>query len=94
MSLGGVGRNIAHNMSPAGHGRPAADRLRRRHLRPEDRRQLRRTGHRHLPVPDRFPAGRTSTYLFITDERGDMALAVSDMEIYKHMTPQTALASG
>ncbi len=35
-----------------------------------------------------IPEGRTSTYLFITDERGDMALAVSDMEIYKHLTPQ------
>ena len=57
MSLGGVGRNIAHNMSPAGHGRPAADGVRRRHQRPEDRRQLRRAGHRHLPVPDRCPEG-------------------------------------
>ena len=35
-----------------------------------------------------IPEGRTSTYLFITDEKGDMALAVSDMEIYKHLTPQ------
>ena len=35
-----------------------------------------------------IPEGRTSTYLFITDEKGDLALAVSDMEIYKHMTPQ------
>lgn len=35
-----------------------------------------------------IPDGRTSTYLFITDEKGDMALAVSDMEIYKHLTPQ------
>ena len=33
------------------------------------------------------PGGATSTYLFITDERGDMALAVSDMEIYRHVTP-------
>ena len=35
-----------------------------------------------------IPGGRTSTYLFINDERGDMALAVSDMEIYRHLTPQ------
>ena len=33
------------------------------------------------------PGGATSTYLFIADQRGDMALAVSDMEIYEHMTP-------
>ena len=73
---------------PAGHGRSDADGVRRRHQRPEDRRQLRRTGDRHLPVSASCPEGRTSTYLFITDEKGDMALAVSDMEIYKHMTPQ------
>ena len=35
-----------------------------------------------------IPGGRTSTYLFINDQRGDMALAVSDMEIYQHLTPQ------
>ena len=57
MSLGGVGRNIAHNMALLG-------------------------------MDVRMLTGRTSTYLFITDERGDMALAVSDMEIYKHLTPQ------
>ena len=45
MSLGGVGRNIAHNMALLGMD------VRRRYQRPEDRRQLRRTGHRHLPVP-------------------------------------------
>ena len=33
------------------------------------------------------PGGATSTYLFITDGHGDMALAVSDMEIYEHVTP-------
>ncbi len=33
------------------------------------------------------PGGTTSTYLFLNDERGDMALAVSDMEIYAHVTP-------
>ena len=33
------------------------------------------------------PGGATSTYLFIADEHGDMALAVSDMDIYDHVTP-------
>uniref|UniRef100_UPI0025F608AE PfkB family carbohydrate kinase n=1 Tax=uncultured Intestinimonas sp. TaxID=1689265 RepID=UPI0025F608AE len=33
------------------------------------------------------PGGATSTYLFLTDEKGDMALAVSDMAIYDHLTP-------
>ena len=34
-----------------------------------------------------MPGAATSTYLFIADEKGDMALAVSDMEIYDHVTP-------
>ncbi|MGN0985024.1 MAG: PfkB family carbohydrate kinase [Candidatus Enterenecus sp.] len=86
MSLGGVGRNIAHNMALLG----------------VDTRMLTAFGDdlyaqriaascgelgidisRSLQVS----GGATSTYLFITDERGDMALAVSDMDIYEHLTP-------
>ena len=33
------------------------------------------------------PGAATSTYLFIADQKGDMALAVSDMDIYEHVTP-------
>ena len=33
------------------------------------------------------PGERTSTYLFIADERGEMELALSDMDIYRHITP-------
>jgi pseudouridine kinase len=91
MSLGGVGRNIAHNMSLLG----------------VDTRMLTAFGDdlyaqkiaascgelgidisRSLQVP----GGTTSTYLFIADHNGDMALAVSDMDIYEHLTP-TFLAS-
>lgn len=32
--------------------------------------------------------GRTSTYLFINNHLGDMEVGISDMEIYKHMTPE------
>ena len=86
MSLGGVGRNIAHNMALLG----------------VDTRMLTAFGDdlyaqriaascgelgidisRSLQVP----GGATSTYLFITDEQGDMALAVSDMDIYERLTP-------
>ena len=86
MSLGGVGRNIAHNMALLG----------------VDTRMLTAFGDdlyaqkiaascgdlgidisRSLQVP----GGTTSTYLFIADANGDMALAVSDMDIYAHLTP-------
>lgn len=86
MSLGGVGRNIAHNMSLLG----------------VDTRMLTAFGDdlyaqkiaascgelgidisRSLQVP----GGATSTYLFIADQNGDMAVAVSDMDIYEHLTP-------
>jgi pseudouridine kinase len=36
----------------------------------------------------RITGATTSTYLYLTDERGEMALAVSDMEICNQITPQ------
>ena len=45
-----------------------------------------------LYVPD----GATSTYLFLADSNGDMALAMNDMAIYEHLTPaflETKLAA-
>ena len=35
----------------------------------------------------RIPGGVTSTYLYLADDHGEMALAVSDMEICKKITP-------
>ena len=35
-----------------------------------------------------FPNERSSTYLYITDEQGDMQLAVADMDITKRITPE------
>lgn len=86
MSLGGVGRNIAHNMTLLG----------------VDTRMLTVFGDdvyaqkiaascgelgidisRSLQVP----GAATSTYLFIANEKGDMELAISDMDIYEHLTP-------
>ena len=34
-----------------------------------------------------FPDAHSSTYLYITDEQGDMQLAVADMDITKRITP-------
>ena len=86
LSLGGVGRNIAHNASLLGmdvrlltafgddvHGHRVAASC----------------GELGIDVSHacRVTGGTTSTYLYLTDEKGEMALAVSDMEICKKITP-------
>ena len=86
-SLGGVGRNIAHNLCLMG----------------ADVRMLTAYGDDvngervaascselgiDLSHALRVAGGTTSTYLYLTDETGEMALAVSDMEICKKITPQ------
>ncbi len=86
ISLGGVGRNIAHNLALLGtdvrmltaygddaHGQKVAASCS----------ALGIDLSHALKVPD----GTTSTYLYLTDEQGEMALAVSDMEICKKITP-------
>ena len=86
MSLGGVGRNIAHNMSLLGMDvrllTAFGDDMNAQRIAAS-------CGELGIDVSQclTVPGGATSTYLFITDERGDMALAVSDMEIYKNVTP-------
>lgn len=86
MSLGGVGRNIAHNMR----------------LLDVDVRLLCAYGDDlagekvaascselgiDLSSALRVPGGATSTYLYIADPQGEMALAVSDMSICSKITP-------
>ena len=85
-SLGGVGRNIAHNMSLMG----------------VDVRMLTAFGDDangqriaascselgiDLSHALRLSDAVTSTYLYLTDDKGEMALAVSDMEVCKRITP-------
>ncbi len=85
-SLGGVGRNIAHNMALLGldvrlltafGGDGHAQRI------------AASCGALGIDVSRalQIPGERTSTYLFIADEKGDMALALADMDIYRHITP-------
>lgn len=86
ISLGGVGRNIAHNLALLG-----AD----VHLLSAYGDDV--NGERvaascselgiDLSHALRVTGGTTSTYLYLTDEHGEMALAVSDMEICKKITP-------
>lgn len=86
-SPGGVGRNIAHNLSLLGtdvrlltaygddlHGQQIAASC--SELGIDVSHALRLTGH------------STSTYLYLMDQSGDMALAVSDMSISSQITPR------
>ncbi len=86
MSLGGVGRNIAHNMALLGVDTRMVtafgDDLYAQKIAASCG-ELGIDISRSLQVP----GGATSTYLFIADQNGDMALAVSDMGIYDHLTP-------
>ena len=92
MSLGGVGRNIAHNLSLMGtdvrlltaygddlYGQKIAASC--SELGIDISHALRLSGE------------HTSTYLYITDPDGEMALAVSDMSICDRITPQYLAAN-
>ena len=87
LSLGGVGRNIAHNLSLLGtdvrlltaygddlHGQQVASSCAALGI--------------DLSHALKVPGGTTSTYLYLTDETGEMALAVSDMSICEKITPE------
>ena len=86
VSLGGVGRNIAHNMSLLGmHVRfltAFGDDLHAQRIEAS-------CADLGIDISHaRKVAGMsTSTYLFLNDADGDMALAVSDMEICERITP-------
>ena len=84
---GGVGRNIAHNLCLLGQevhlitalgGDLYGDGLR------ESCRALGMDLSMSLVLPDR----RSSTYLYVTDESGDMHVGISDMEITRCLTPE------
>ena len=86
ISLGGVGRNIAHNLALLGtdvHLLSAyADDV-------NGERVAASCSELGIDLSHalRVLGGTTSTYLYLTDEKGEMALAVSDMEICKKITP-------
>lgn len=86
MSLGGVGRNIAHNMSLLGCDirflTAFGDDLYAQKLAAS-------CGELGIDISQALtlPGERTSTYLFLAGPDGDMALAVNDMTIYERFTP-------
>ena len=87
VSLGGVGRNIAHNLSllsmdvrflTALGDDPSA------RLLTDSCGELKIDLSRAL----RVPGGKTSTYLFLSNPDGDMALALSDMALCDRISPE------
>ena len=86
ISLGGVGRNIAHNMALLGVDTRLVTAL------GDDlhaQRVAASCGELGIDLSPslQVPGESTSTYLFIADPGGEMALALSDMDIYRHLTP-------
>ena len=87
LSLGGVGRNIAHNLRLMGPDvkllTAYGEDMNGTHLE---------TSCTQLGIDLKhalkLPGQRTSTYLYIADPAGEMALAVSDMAICDRITPQ------
>ncbi|MBU5426022.1 carbohydrate kinase family protein [Tissierella pigra] len=86
LSLGGVARNIAENLSRMnvnvefitvlggdGYSREITSSCKKLNISLE-----------HSLI---IPNERTSTYLCITNESGEMEVAISDMEIYRYITP-------
>lgn len=86
-SLGGVGRNISHNMSLMGLSVSLltvfGDDMNAQKI-------IESCASLGIDVSQSplLSGSRTSTYLFINNELGDMQLAVSDMAIYDRLTPQ------
>ena len=86
-SPGGVGRNIAHNLSLLG-----ADTRLITVFGDDDNARRISASCAELGIDISrcltIPGASTSSYLFISGPDGDMALGLSDMEIYQHLTPQ------
>lgn len=87
LSLGGVGRNIAHNMRLLGLSVKLVTALGGDVYAEQITQNCEELG---IEVQDsiRVSKENTSTYLYIADENGDMRLALSDMRIYDHLTPE------
>ena len=85
-SLGGVGRNIAHNLCLLGEQVSMITVLGQDGFAQSVRDNAADIG-LDLTHSAVIPGGHTGTYLFIDDCDGDMALAVNDMAIYDHITP-------
>ena len=86
MSLGGVGRNIAHNMALLGCDVRFLTALGSDLYAERIAASCAELGI-DISHALTLPGERTSTYLFLSGPDGDMACAVNDMAIYDHFTP-------
>lgn len=84
---GGVGRNIAHDLRLLGVDVSLIAPLGGDFYGAELLESCRALGI-DMSMSSVFTGARSSIYLYITDEHGDMQLAVADMDISKRITPQ------
>ena len=87
VSFGGVGRNIAHNMSLLGIRTEMLTALGDDFYASGIAASCQEAGI-GISRALRLPGESTSTYLYLNDCDGDMAMAVSDMEICRQITPE------
>ncbi len=85
-SLGGVGRNIAHNLCLLGQHTAMVTVMGDDDFGRRVQENARDIG-LDLSAGAVLPDCRTGTYLYICGPDGDMALAVNDMAVYDRMTP-------
>ena len=85
-SLGGVGRNIAHNLCLLGQHTAMVTVMGDDDFGRRVQENAKDIG-LDLSASAVLPDCRTGTYLYICGPDGDMALAVNDMAIYDRMTP-------
>lgn len=87
MSYGGVARNIAHNMTMLGVDVEFVTAAGDDTLGLEMLKRCEGTG-MDTSLSVVVPGGSSSVYLFINDEKGEMDLALSHVDIVKHITPE------
>ncbi len=85
-SMGGVGRNIAHNLRLLHQPVSMITVFGEDQNGAAIRRSMSELGI-DIGSAKTIPGAATSTYLFITDEQGEMKLAVADTRICEQMTP-------
>ena len=89
-SFGGVGRNIAHNLSLLGQKVRMLTAIGDDHWAAQIRRSCEDNG---IDLSHAFhvPGSRTGTYLALSGPDGDMAIALSDMAIADEISPEVIL---